>query len=131
MSKPSGVSDGTRPVELTLKIDASDGSVIYELVVPASEQASSGQCIDPWDPAKHRPKESLFPLRTDTGRTILWELNRPKLEPLPSLDAGATKKEIIAQLTNAMVNSKPGCPVTIEPSQNGGTDDICTSNRAT
>ena len=97
--------------------------MIYELVVPASEQALCGQCIDPWDPAKHRPKESLFPLRTDTGRIILWELNRPKLDPLPTLDAGASKKVIISQLSNAMLNSKPGCPVTIEPPQNGSTDE--------
>ena len=68
-----------------------------ELVVPASEQALHGQCpkcIDPWDPARHCPKESLSPLRTDTGRIVLWELNRPKLEPLPTLDAGALKKEM-------------------------------------
>jgi len=124
MCKPSGVSIGTRPVELRLKIDKS-GSVIYELIVPASEQADHlcGQCIDPWDPAKHRPKESFFPLRTDTGRIILWELNRPKLDPLPTLNAGASKKDIISQLSNAMLNSKPGCPVTIEPPQNESTDE--------
>ncbi len=57
LCKPSGLSFGTRPVELRTKLEA-NGKTTFELVIPENE-LKNHTSVKPWDPEVHHPKEIL------------------------------------------------------------------------
>ena len=112
---PKECTCGTKPIELE-SILQPDGKIEWN-VLESREKSVSVQEVDgsintvkqayvcPYDPSQHKPKANLLPpIRPDCGRTVVWELDRPSLDPLPSLDADMTKGEIISRLYEQMLN---------------------------
>ena len=112
---PKECTCGTKPIELE-SILQPDGTIEWN-EFESREKSVSVQEVDgsintvkqayvcPYDPSQHKPKANLLPpIRPDCGRTVVWELDRPMLDPLPSLDADMTKGEIISRLYEQMLN---------------------------
>ena len=106
---PRAPNDGTKPIELRLEIKP-DGSEQWDQIMNEDEIQADGststverKCVDPYDSEVHITKENLSPLPSGSSRTIVWELNRPMLEPLPELNDDMTKDQIISILLNEMI----------------------------
>lgn len=92
--------NGTKPIELVCETK-DDGTLLWqELVDDQYFVRPSGEY--------HKIKRNLHPLRADSTRTVVWELNRPEFTEengLPELTADDTKERIISYLYKEMVNT--------------------------
>ena len=115
-SKP--LSNMTRPIELASSLQP-NGTTQWDELYPygteyvkeksdgSTEKGEQEYVRDPdWDPDcdpdRYTVKEDIYPLKSDSSRTIVWELNRPKLKGLDELDDGMTKEGIISRLCEEM-----------------------------
>ena len=113
---PKALSNGTRPIELlasvqpdgTTQWDELDPHITeYEIEEPdGSPLKGSQDCIQSWDPDRYNTKELIYPLQSDSSRTVIWELNRPVLKDLDPLQEDVTKEEIISRLCEEMLPSE-------------------------
>ena len=94
-----GLSNGTKPVELVYTIQP-DGTIEWYELEPETE--GCGQYVR----SQHTSKNELFPLKSDCSRTIVWELDRPELEPLSPLAEDLSKDDIISSLYQQMLPDK-------------------------
>jgi len=118
---------GTKPIELVANLQA-DGSLNWEeydsavaWFEPGEESTHSTErrteCsvsqgyVRSLDPEVHTVSQNnIYPFRSDCTRTIIWELDRPKLEPLSCLDEdkdNLTKEDLISSLYRNMITDKP------------------------
>jgi hypothetical protein len=93
MYRPAGDnSNGTRPIQLWWSEEKQEA-------VEKEEVEAAGSKPDD-------PKYDFSPFASPDNRTLLWELDRPKLEGLPALDYGLDEEEaradIISKLSEAM-----------------------------
>ena len=115
---PKALSDGSRPIEIAPSIqplgnkqwDELDpyGTEYIEKKVDLSTQKIEQEYVklsipDPEEPERYTTKEHIYPLKSDSSRTIIWELNRPQLKKLDELDDGMTKEDIILKLCEEMM----------------------------
>ena len=123
LCKPTALNDGTKPLELVLEHEHDE---TYTINVLESEQerpkgstsTTQQEFVGPYDPENHTPKEKLCsPLQSDSSRTIIWELDRPELDPLIPLEQDMTKEQIISRLFNEMLPSVDEQPLFEEGSQ--------------
>jgi len=106
------LNNGTRPIELRCTMQP-DGTTQWDMLEKSrTEVQADGSTkiivenhVEPYDPEVHTSKENLYPLPSGSVRTIVWELDRPKLKPLPELDDDMTKDQIISKLYNEMLPS--------------------------
>jgi len=117
---PKALSNGTRPIELASSIqpdgttqwDELDPHVTeYEIEEPRGYTRKVKQdCVEAWDPIRdperYTTKEVVYPLQSDSSRTVIWELNRPKLKELDPLSEGMTKEDIISRLCEEMLSDE-------------------------
>ena len=109
------LSNGTRPIELrgTMQPDGTTNweevdsrkTSVDEIQPDGSIITVEQEYVEPYDPEVHTSKENLYPLPSGSSRTVVWELDRPMLEPLPELDDDMTKEQIISKLYNEMLPS--------------------------
>jgi len=96
------LSNGTQPIELII-VNQPDGT--FEWYRYDSLEKSGQQFIRPYDSKEYTTKANAYPLGSECSRTIVWELDRPELKPLPGLDDDMTKDQIISRLYNEMLPS--------------------------
>jgi len=91
MHRPAGDSDGTKPIQLSWSEE---------------KQEAVEEDIEAAGPISDDPKYDFSPLTSPDNRTLLWELDRPKLEGLPALDCGLDEEmaraDIISKLSESM-----------------------------
>jgi len=110
------LNNGTKPIELSIERQP-DGSVDYDMLDPCETTVTvtdvdgftstvKQEFVAPYDSELHVNKENLDLLQSGGRRTIVWELNRPELDPLTELDDDTTKEDIISKLYNEMLPSE-------------------------
>jgi len=117
---PKALSNGTRPIELASSIQP-DGTTQWDELDPHVTEYETEEphgytrkvkqdCVEAWDPIRdperYTTKEVIYPLQSDSSRTVIWELNRPKLKELDPLSEGMTKEDIISRLCEEMLPSE-------------------------
>ena len=96
MCKPSGLNNGTMAVELVLDKDEDTITLYAKEVSPAKQLVPEN------------PKSDFSPLSSPDGRTIVWEIKRPRLAGLLALDSSSEDdsdealNEIVSKLADAM-----------------------------
>jgi len=121
LCKPSPLSNGTRPLEIASSI-LTDGTTQWDELEPygteyeprcyetkqsdAPTRLVKQEYVSGWDPDRHTMKEDISPLKSDSSRTIIWELSRPELHPLAPLDDNMTKEDIISSLYRQMISDE-------------------------
>ena len=91
MFRPAGDSDGTKAIEL-----------FWNTLTEESEEKKMGAV----GPTPEDSKYDFSPLTSPDSRTLLWELDRSKIEGLPALECGLddekAKADIISKLSEAI-----------------------------
>jgi len=129
-----GFNNGTKPVELVYTIQP-DGTIEWYELQPEGEGRDQyvqtqltakpvchqiqpdgtiewyelqpeGEGHDQYERTQLTEKNELFPLESDCIRTIVWELDRPELEPLSPLAEDLSKDDIISSLYQQMFPGK-------------------------
>ena len=114
---PKALSNGTRPIELASSIQP-DGTTQWDELDPHVTEYETEEphgytrkvkqdCVEAWDPIRdperYTTKEVIYPLQSDSSRTIIWELNRPELKDLDPLSEDVTKEDMISRLCEEML----------------------------
>lgn len=73
---------------------------------PYGSTNAKQEYVGSYDPNKHTMKKNPSPLSSECSRNIIWELDRPALEPLTELNDDMTKDEIIPSLYQQMFPSQ-------------------------
>ena len=99
LCKPSGLRPLTLPVILEEDEDNEDNKYAYKK--PPSETITPLRKLD----GVRSSSQNLFPIPSSDPRTIVWEMKRPPLEPLPSPKDDTTREEILQKLYRQMMPS--------------------------
>ena len=111
LCKPSGLRATTVPVWLVANSDDFEPDVSYEVIEQEGMEPSYVQHI--------HPSDYLFPVASADQRTVVWELQRKKLDPLEVLDKSDSKGDVILRLHDQMNPETSISPVIVDPAHDG------------
>jgi len=122
---PKALSNSTRPIEIASSVQP-DGTTQWDELDPygteyvtksyesieelqqsdESTKTLTQEYVKPYEPGDYTMKDNILPLQSDSSRTVIWELNRPKLKELDPLSEGMTKEDIISKLCEEMLSGE-------------------------